>query len=142
MPSDYKPESTDSNPSRSDRSGKTLCLKILKKDAVPSNFPNLPHYHSKKPPPKRSSTSTSSSRLLNENERILKKIKAFEEANSFLTLEELQIKMDRTCLPSGVQEHYDEKDKELWFFKMNFSHGGPSIDFSLKINEEMSIHIR
>ncbi|QQP56977.1 Putative LOC100212901, partial [Caligus rogercresseyi] len=95
MPSDYKPESTDSNPSRSDRSGKTLCLKILKN----SNFPNLPHYYSKKPPPKRSSTSTSSSRLLNENERILKKIKAFEEANSFLTLEELQIKMDRTCLP-------------------------------------------
>ncbi|QQP51925.1 Hypothetical protein FKW44_013421 [Caligus rogercresseyi] len=36
MPSDYKPESTDI---RSDRSGKTLCLKILKKDAVPSNFP-------------------------------------------------------------------------------------------------------
>ncbi|QQP55096.1 Putative LOC100212901 [Caligus rogercresseyi] len=114
------PESTDSNPSRSDRSGKTLCLKILKKDAGPSNFPNLPHYYSKKPPPKRSSTSTPSSRLLNENERILKKIKAFEEANSFLTLEELQIKMDRTCLPSGVQEHYDEKDKELVFFKMNF----------------------
>ncbi|QQP48688.1 Hypothetical protein FKW44_009072, partial [Caligus rogercresseyi] len=53
----------------------------------------------------------------------------------------LQIKMDRTCLPSGVQEHYDEKDKELWFFKMNFSHGGPSIDQS-KDYEEMSIHIR
>ncbi|QQP56581.1 Putative LOC100212901 [Caligus rogercresseyi] len=105
------PESTDSNPSRSDRSGKTLCLKILKKDVVPSNFPNLPHYYSKKPPPKRSSTSTSSSRLVNENERILKKIKAFEEANSFFTLEELQIKMDRTCLPSGVQEHYEKKIK-------------------------------
>ncbi|QQP33129.1 Putative LOC100212901 [Caligus rogercresseyi] len=126
IPSRHSPESTDSNPSRSDRSGKTLCLKILKKDAVPSNFPNLPHYYSKKPPPKPN----------------LKKIKAFEEANSFLTLEELQIKMDRTCLPSGVQEHYDEKDKELVFFKMNFSHGGPSIDFSLKINEEMTIHIR
>ncbi|QQP55925.1 Hypothetical protein FKW44_000419 [Caligus rogercresseyi] len=40
-----------------------------------------------------------------------KKIKAFEEANSFLALEQLQIKMDRTFLPSGVQEHYDEKDK-------------------------------
>ncbi|QQP57382.1 Hypothetical protein FKW44_002352, partial [Caligus rogercresseyi] len=104
------PESTDSNPSRSDRSGKILCLKILKKDVAPSNFPNLPHYYSKKPPPKRSSTS--STRLLNENEQILKKIKAFEEANSFLALEELQIKMDRTCLPSGVQEHYDEKDKD------------------------------
>ncbi|QQP31460.1 Putative LOC100212901, partial [Caligus rogercresseyi] len=71
MPSDYKPESTDCNRSRTDRSGKTLCLKLLKKDAVPSNFPNLPHHHSKKPPPKPSSTSTSSSRLLNENERIL-----------------------------------------------------------------------
>ncbi|QQP49528.1 Hypothetical protein FKW44_010234, partial [Caligus rogercresseyi] len=64
------PESTDSNPSRSDRSGKTLCLKILKK------MPSLPIFQiflttiQKKPPPKRSSTSTSSSRLLNENERI------------------------------------------------------------------------
>ncbi|QQP37370.1 Putative LOC100212901 [Caligus rogercresseyi] len=49
------PESTDSNPSRSDRSGKTLGLKILKKDAVPSNFTNLPHYYSKNASSKRSS---------------------------------------------------------------------------------------
>ncbi|QQP50090.1 Putative LOC100212901, partial [Caligus rogercresseyi] len=79
------PESTDSNPSRSDRSGKTLCLKILKKDAVPSNFPNLPHYYSKKPPPKRSSTSTSSSRLLNENERIKKRLRLLKRPTHFYT---------------------------------------------------------
>ncbi|QQP54347.1 Putative LOC100212901 [Caligus rogercresseyi] len=76
------PESTDSNPSRSDRSGKSLCLKILKKDAVPSNFPIF-LTTIQKTSSKAFLTSTSSSRLLNENERILKKIKAFEEANSF-----------------------------------------------------------
>jgi hypothetical protein len=72
----------------------------LKKDAIPSQFPNVASYLSTSAPEARSETATSSSRRSREADRIEEAANLFLQEDEVQTLVQLSQKLDRSCLPT------------------------------------------
>lgn len=75
----------------------------MKTDAIPSQWPNCPPVLSKQPTPPRSTCRAITS-AREDNQRELKKIKEIEEreADQFMSLVELDEKLDPDMIPSKV----------------------------------------
>jgi hypothetical protein len=134
---DFIEESQDSNLHRPTRLD-PLKLHLLKKDAVPSQFPNVASYLSSAAPEPRSETATSCSRRDREASRMDEAADVFLQEDEVESLEEMREKLDRSCLPKGIIEV--EQDNQLFFlFFGNDSSSGPQVTFSLVISENMTV---
>jgi hypothetical protein len=110
----------------------------LKKDAIPSQFPNVASYLSTSAPEARSETATSSSRRSREADRIEEAANLFLQEDEVQTLVQLSQKLDRSCLPSGILEV--QQDGELFFLSFGKdSFSGPQVTFSLVVAEDLTV---
>ena len=128
-------ESEDSNPYRQ----RTLKLQRIKKDAVPSKFPNCPSYLSNFKVEPRGASTSSSARREREAEKAEAAAEAFLIADEISSLTELNEKLDYSCLPSGVTV-VKEEDEEITFLGLQKdSVAGPTVAYSLLINSSLQI---
>lgn len=101
---DFVSESRDSNKQRH-KSGNTLSRRYLKKDAVPSVFPNAPEYlSSERRVPRSTSKATASSRLEHEAQEMEQMEQSFlaDDDISQLSISEISDRLrQETTLPSG-----------------------------------------
>ena len=133
--SDYINEKQDSNLQRASRLT-PLKLRLLKKDAIPTKFPNVPQYLSADKSELRSEASTSSERHKSVYDRAEAAAEAFLQQDEISSLDELRLRLDRSCLPSGVVEIH--QNNELYF--IGFSKDltkGPQVQYSLIIAETL-----
>jgi hypothetical protein len=111
---------------------------ILKKGAVPSVFPNLPAYISSSAPEARSDGSTSSARREKTADRMEHAADKFLQEDEIDDLGALRQNLDRSCMPSGITEVY--QNDELYFLSfLKDETSGPKVTFSLVITENMEV---
>ncbi|QQP56618.1 Uncharacterized protein FKW44_001337 [Caligus rogercresseyi] len=116
-----------------------LKLRILKKEAVPSRYDNLPLYLSASLPEPRSATATSSSRHERAAQRVKDASEAFLRKDRISSLKDLQKKLDRTCMPRGIVEV--KQDGELLFISIDKDKDVPMISFSMAVNESLKVSL-
>jgi hypothetical protein len=134
LDTDFRHESEDSNRQRAD----PLKLRLLKKDAVPSVFPNVPAYLSSSAPEPRSATATSSARYEREAARVEEEAVAFMEEDEVSSLSDLLKKLDDSCIPEGI--HKIKQGKELFFVAFSKDeYSGPCVVFSLVLSARLEM---
>ena len=102
-PEDYQEKSVDTNEWRKSKMEKaSLARRKLKPGAIPSIFPNLPHYLSKAMPKERKTSATASKRWEKEEEVLQKKIEDFTIADQLQSFQALDENISEICLPGGV----------------------------------------
>ena len=111
LKSDFNTMRSDSNKWR--KRGARVCRQLLKKNAIPSVFPNYPSYMQGTHSHERSNSS-SSRRLQIENDRLEHDIEAFEEEDVVCDLQSLKA----TFLPSDFFLYPNPLDKS--FFLSNY----------------------
>ena len=100
--SDYAKETRDTNQTRQREKSGGLTRKLLKKGAIPSQFPNLPKYFSHAKPQQRSNAALGESRLAKEMESLQVATDAFLSADKIQSLAWLQDQLEKETLPSGT----------------------------------------
>ena len=94
--------------------------RILTAMAIPSIFPNLPHYLSKPETEARTAAATSTVRRQNAIKKAEDEANKFLEADNIHSLTELRIKFDRSSLNSSIFEFSDQvRSNILNNFKIN-----------------------
>lgn len=133
---DFETESQDSNQYRK---RKSLQKRRVKPTAVPSIFPNLPKYMSKNIARPRLDNS-SSSRHQQVYERYEAAAEEFLAEENVSSLHELQQKLDRSCVPSGILEIMT--DHGLVFYSLSIDDLGKfRVKYSLRINDSLDFQI-
>jgi len=135
--SDYKLESQDSNLWRPSRLA-PLKLKILKKDAIPTVFPNLPMYLSSSSTTPRSMAATSSSRHEQVAQRAEIEAKEFLLKDKICNSTELRQKLDRTCLPSNFHEICHSDGSVSYVAFSNTENSGLTVDYCLQLTSDLT----
>ncbi len=107
----------------------------LKKEAVPSVFPNLPGYLSTPPPTARETSASSSQRWEKQQRAMESEVQAFFQADSLSSLDDLRGKVDKVVLPAGIDKVFREKD--ALFFSLSVE-GPLKIHYSLSVNQDLS----
>jgi hypothetical protein len=127
--------SKDSNKYRKSRPD-VLSRKCLLPSAVPSIFPNLPHYFNKSVPAPRSETSTKESRFKKQADALEDASAKFLEADHICSLQELNQKLDRQCLPKGLLELVS--DEKITFLSVKEdARKRPTVLYSLTVLDSL-----
>ena len=121
------------------RKKKRLQKRRLKPTAVPSIFPNLPSYFNRNVPKPRSDNSSSARHqfVYDIHEAAAEQ---FLFDDNVATLNEIEEKLDRSCLPTGILEVMT--DCGLVFYSLSVNeYGKMRVKYSLKINESMEFQV-
>lgn len=94
---------TDFNPQEKTLQGRERQVRRLKKDAVPSQFPNYPTLKKEQPvrPQRKTSTATACQRLDRENSETARRNLSFLEEDKFRDLPDLLRKLEEQCKRLG-----------------------------------------
>jgi sulfur relay (sulfurtransferase) DsrC/TusE family protein len=138
VPQDFISESQDQKQTRKrKRSDEKLEKRRLRKNSVPSQFPNSKNNFSRKPPIPRSGAASSTARLQRENDVILEKITKMYEREQFNTFEELKSRLDRKILPANV-EVVEKKTCIIFIALEQKAHVEIEVSFHLTVFEDLS----
>ena len=107
---------------------------------MPSKFPNCPSYLSTPQPEDRGTAATSSSRQERQAERAEAAAEAFLTEDEIRSLSDLKSKLDRTCLPSGVTEVWNDQEALFFGLRMDAA-SGPVISYCVAINSDMALSL-
>jgi len=118
---------------------------VLKKEAYPTIFPNVPSYLSVSLPPSRPTTSaTTSERWDRENERLLEAETAFFEADNINSLHDIKEKVFTDENFTRLNLARDERPNCLILSKLKFIEdfseeipSAPKVEYSLVIKSNM-----
>jgi hypothetical protein len=108
----------------------------LKKDAVPSKFPNLPEYYSCDQTAARSEGTSSSSRREKQAAAVEEASSKFLQLDQVTTLQELSKKLDQECLPSDFVET-SRPGKLLFLYLPQDETKEPQVQASLTVLETL-----
>ena len=141
----YKMESCDTNASRHNKNSAKLKRKVLKPDAVPEIFLNMPSYYSKIDPPKRASLNSSGLRLIQDDEKRAYSTESEEkgqvnESYSF-GLNTLKCDLDESIFPSHVCITWEEARLTLVSIKYSSDDGQPVLRYSIVITDSLCCKI-
>ncbi len=120
------------------RQKKKTARKSLRKDAVPSIFPNLPQ--SLNPTPQalpREGHATASGRLVKEEKVLQDNIENFLQKEKLSSISDLKNKLGSVILPEGVDTI--ERDTWILFLALDLTDGAPMVQYSLSIHEDLSL---
>jgi hypothetical protein len=135
--SDFQTQYKDSNVTRTKNKSATLSRKKLRKEAVPSQFPNVPAYYSKEAAPTRTETSTSLSRRERQSKAMEDAASEFLKIDEVSSLAELKEKLDRSCLPADVIEV--ARPNELLFLSIaDNTMKKPVVAYSFIVHDSLS----
>jgi hypothetical protein len=136
--SDFQTQYKDSNVTRTkNKSASSLSRKKLRKDAVPSQFPNVPAYYSKEAALTRTETATSSSRRERQSKAMEDAASEFLRMDEVSSLAELKEKLDRSCLPSNIIEV--ARPNQLLFLSIaDNTMKKPVVAYSFIVNDSLS----
>ena len=144
MPSDFLQERTDKNVTRQQlNASSSLLRKFLKKDSVPTVWPNCPVYLSQNVPPPRNNTAHSDHRRQVEQEIVEEEARCFLELDNVNSVAEVEALLKQSQLPSGV--HFVRQDGKIILFAFDISPASrASVLFSLTILPDLSfaMHVR
>ncbi len=131
---------TDSRDSNIHRKRKrTNTRKSLRKEAIPSVFPNLPTYLSSQPPQERLTAATTSERLAKQQEVLDNEVQAFFEADTISSLDYLKGRLYEINLPAGTDVIVHEKS--VLFVKFLEESKVLEILYSLQVLEDLTLHL-
>ncbi len=132
--SDFKTESQDSNKGRNKVD---LKRKILKHDAVPTNFPNLPAYLSRKENLQRSSNATVSARLDKAAAKLTLETEVFLAADKVSKFDQIQMGVVSQFPPTWNVISL-RNDDQILFDRISFDDGGKAkFRFTLTIKKNL-----
>ncbi len=136
--SDYVKETRDTNQTRQKEKSGGLKRKILKKDAVPSQFPNIPKYFSHAMPQQRSTAALSTSRLAREMESLQVATKAFLSADKIQSLGWLKDQLQKETLPSSTNVKMESSGNCLNIFGLSHAENdGLMVSYNIQISSTL-----
>jgi hypothetical protein len=135
---DFVTDSIDTNVTRKRCKG-GLKKRVLKANAVPSIFPNLPKYLSSAIPPIRQENATAEKRLINENERISQQIEDLQNEDKITSLNDLQ-EMFLKCntKPKNFFLHVSSHPEQLIFYSLQFSVLPVTVVTTISVSQDLS----
>lgn len=141
QPSDFDTEISDKNKSRRRQFGdRTFKLrKILKPNAVPSVFPELPSYFTSSSSERPTERATTSARRDFLNESFEKMEVDLNETDKVSTIEDIVEKMEGENIPSGFMRHHE--NGILYLLHINLSSTPPQVNGSIIIHSNMKFEI-
>ncbi len=135
---DYEKKSQDTKLSRKEKRDGGLLRRILKKDAVPCLFPNLPSYMSANLPQPRASTSSADERLRRERERELEKEKDQRERDKVKSFAHLLENLPKVDIAKDLVVR--KKDNSITF--LSLTDDIPiKIEYYLSIDDTLDYHL-
>ncbi|QQP39506.1 Putative LOC101234561, partial [Caligus rogercresseyi] len=140
LPSDFKVESSDSNPRRKrNRKDNSLVSRRLVKEAVPTVFPNLPSYYTKSKPKPRGDNS-SQNRNDKTFQRHEKEAAAFLDGEKFSSVDEVMGRIDLSCFPDVI---VTKKNNALLIYQLAFSDNDhpPQMIFTIEIFHDLTFQV-
>ena len=122
---------------KASRDSDALERKVLKSDAVPSIFQNLPEYYQVQVPEKRSETTSKESRFQRQYDAYELQAKEFLAADNVLSLEDLNEKLNMNDNWARDTLKLKQENKLTLYSIEENDLGRPSVKYSLTIMEDL-----